>query len=382
MTEEDPPLRVIVVSHDSFWPLKGGGGLRVYWVVKSLVNRGHDVVVTAPLESTQGLEDSFPGLNLLNLGKVTRFTRKKEFNYLKLMIKIFTRLWREEADVIYAHNFVAALPSYLVGRTRGIPLVFDMDDLMTGLSEYKMVSRWAPRLEFLLARKTDRLIVMSKALEEEAKKLGAKTSIECIPHGVNLALFKPTEATKDSSILFIGGIEKHDGVTLIPLAAKKVISVFPEIKFVIIGQGRDLPLVKKLVVENNLTSSFEFQDWVDHEEVPRYVAKARIGLVTHLKSLATDIALVLKGLEFMAMETPIIVPDLRGMREEVGNNERGLTFSCGNRDDLAEKIIFLLKRPEMQEQMGKNGRMYVEAKHNWMTNASKIVDVCEKILSV
>ena len=78
------------------------------------------------------------------------------------------------------------------------------------------------------------------------------------------------------------------------------------------------------------------------------------------------------------MEVPLIVPDLRGMKEEVGDNERGLTFKCGNSDDLAEKILFLLNRPAVRQQMGKNGRSYVETQHDWVSNANKIVDVCER----
>ena len=271
-------MRIIVVSHDSFWPLKGGGGLRVYWVTKSLLDRGHTITALAPLESPQGLEECFLKLNLVNLGKLTRFTRRKELNYVKLMIKVFVALWRQDADIIYAHNFVAALPSYLVARLKGIPLVFDMDDLMTGLSSYNIIAKWGPRFELLLARKADSLIVMSKALADEVRKHRLGRRIEYIPHGVNLTLFRPLNTPKNSSILFMGGLERHDGVHLIPLAAKQVLAVLPNIKFVIVGEGRYLPLLRELVAKEGLAANFEFHSWVSHRRDPTVRGASAYGV--------------------------------------------------------------------------------------------------------
>lgn len=58
-------MRITVVSHDTFWPLRGGGGIRVYWLVKKLLERDHEVTVIAPYTSTDGLEEEFPRLKAL-----------------------------------------------------------------------------------------------------------------------------------------------------------------------------------------------------------------------------------------------------------------------------------------------------------------------------
>ncbi len=80
----------------------------------------------------------------------------------------------------------------------------------------------------------------------------------------------------------------------------------------------------------------------------------------------------------MAMELPVIAPDLRGMREEVGNSERGLLFKQGDYESLAEKIILLLRNPEQQKKMGGNGINYVLKYCDWNKNAEEIVGVCVK----
>ena len=61
-------MKIVVVSHDSFWPLRGGGGIRVYWLVKSLYESGHDVTVIAPFLGA-GFEREFPDVKVIDLGK-------------------------------------------------------------------------------------------------------------------------------------------------------------------------------------------------------------------------------------------------------------------------------------------------------------------------
>ena len=133
-------LKIVVISHDSFWPLRGGGGIRVYWVIKKMLEKRHDVVVLAPLLSTEGLNKEFPNLKIRNLGKISRFTKHKELTYLKLIFKILYELLKIKSDIIYAHNVVAGFPSWFIAKFKKIPFVFDMDDIQTGLSKNKFVS--------------------------------------------------------------------------------------------------------------------------------------------------------------------------------------------------------------------------------------------------
>ena len=123
-------MKIAVVSHDSFWPLKGGGGIRVFWVTKKMVERNHKITIIAPFSSTNGLNNDFASIEIISLGKVTRFVKFKEAVYLFLMIKIFFKLLRKQFDLICAHNVVAGLPSLLFAKLKGIPIVFDMDDIL------------------------------------------------------------------------------------------------------------------------------------------------------------------------------------------------------------------------------------------------------------
>jgi len=369
-------MKITIVSHDSFWPLRGGGGLRVYWVVKKLNDLGHQVTVLAPFLSTKGIQNEFPAVKFVNLGNISRFQKNKEKKYLILGFKILKKLMKLKSDIMYAHNVVSAFPSLIVSKLKNIPLVYDIDDFIMGLSSNKMIKKYGPFVECFTARHSAKVISMSSSLKDELVKRRVR-KVECVSHGVDLNLFKPKKVKKEDLVVYMGGVEKHDGVPLIPLAAKKIIRYFPDMKFMVIGIGSDLERVKDLVNKLSLNDNFIFKGWTDHREIPKFLAKARIGLVTHYHSLATDIALVLKGFEYMAMELPVIAPDLRGMKEELGENERGLIFKCGDADSLAGKIVFLLRNQKLQKELGKRGREFVLENCDWEKNALKIAKLCE-----
>ena len=374
-------MKIAVVSHDSFWPLKGGGGIRVYWVVKKLIEKGHEVTVVAPFNDLQGFKEEFPTIKVKNLGQFSRFSKYKELQYSKLTIKILFSLLMLKLDGIYAHNIVAAWPSYLISKIKKIPIIFDMDDILTGLSKNKSIQTIGKKIEFFVAKQATCLIVMSQSLKKELIKTDITREIHVVFHGVNLSKFYPKGIQKKDKIIYTGGIESHDGTVLIPESALIIFKNYPNIKFEIIGDGSQLTNLITLVEKNHIIKNFNFITWVDHEKIPDYLDEAQIGIITHFRTLATEICLVLKGLEYMAMGLPVVAPDLPGMREEFGNNERGLLFEPDNPRDFAKKILTLLSDEQLRIKLGKAGMEFVKQNCNWEENAKKIVEISEDCIN-
>ncbi|MBR9699268.1 glycosyltransferase family 4 protein [Candidatus Woesearchaeota archaeon] len=370
-------MNIIVVSHDSFWPLRGGGGLRVYWIVKKLLERKHDVTVIAPFLSLKGVEKEFPKATLVNIGKVSRFVKKKEWVYLKTGLRIFKELRKRKADIVLAHNVVSAFPSLIYSKLKKVPLVYDIDDFTMGLSKYKLVEKYGPLLECYVARHSDKVIAAYSELKRQLRKRNVH-NITIVRHGVNLKLFGPRKGKRKEMVVYMGGVEPHDGTLLIPYAAQQVLKKFPTMTFIIIGDGRDFENLRQLVKRLRLEKHFVFKGWTPHHNIPPILAQAKVGLVTHLRSLATDICLPLKGYEYMAMELPFIAPDLNGMMREVGDTKRALIFSAGDADDLGKSIIRLLESATLRKEITGRGRKFVLKECDWPINAEKIVKICEQ----
>lgn len=374
-------MKIAVVSHDSFWPVKGGGGIRVFWVVKKLVEKGHEVMVIAPFNDMEGLRDEFPTIQIKNLGKYSRFSKYKEIKYSKLIFKIFMALLRSDIDGIYAHNIVAAYPSSILSKIKRIPLIFDMDDILTGLSQNKFVRHFGQKIEFGVAKKATCLITMSDSLKQGLIKNKINRNINVVFHGVDSSKFYPKGTIKKKKVVYIGGIESHDGTILIPEIAIPIIEKYPDIQFEIIGEGSQLNKLINKVEEYGIMKNFNFITWIDHTKIPEQLDEAIIGLITHFKTPATEICLVLKGLEYMAMGLPVIAPDLPGMKEEFGDNERGLLFEPDNPRDLTKKLLILLQDESLRINLGKAGIVFVQQNCNWGENAKKIVEISEDCIN-
>lgn len=373
---------IFVISHDIFWPLKGGGGVRVYWVVNSLIKKIKNIKIIAPFSTYEG--SGFEKLKIFSLGKADRFNKNKEFRYVIQMFQIFFILLFNKFDVIYAHNIVAALPSLLIAKLKRKKLVFDMDDILTGLSGSKIVRKIGESIEFFVARNADVTIAMSNALKNELEKHGAKNVVK-IFHGVDIERFKQYRERKILAnkkiinLVYMGGIEKHDGAILIPSAIKMVITKYKKVHVNILGQGSQLELLKNKVKKLKLDKYFTFFPWMEQKKTPEFLSNQDIGLVTHFKTPATDICLVLKGLEYMACGLPVIAPDLLGMKEEIGDNERGVLFKTGNYKDLANEILFLINNQKQWPKIRSNANKFINKNANWQKNANNITQTCIKI---
>ena len=67
----------------------------------------------------------------------------------------------------------------------------------------------------------------------------------------------------------------------------------------------------------------------------------------------------------MACGKPVIASDSPGVRSVVTDSEDGLLIKPGDSADLVEKINDLLFDPNLRQEMGKRGRVKVEAKYSW-----------------
>lgn len=81
----------------------------------------------------------------------------------------------------------------------------------------------------------------------------------------------------------------------------------------------------------------------------------------------------------MACGKPIIVSDCPAQKNVVLETDCGLIHDSGNEEDLARKILYLYKNPEIQEQMGLNGKKAVLEKYNWETASKNLINLYKKI---
>ena len=86
--------------------------------------------------------------------------------------------------------------------------------------------------------------------------------------------------------------------------------------------------------------------------------------------------------EAFSTGTPALVSNLGSMAEIIKVNKTGLHFESGNKDDLIEKVEYLLNNPTATRSMGYNARQEYLAKYTSEINVLKLLDIYSKAISM
>ncbi len=250
---------------------------------------------------------------------------------------------------------------------------------------------------FLSKRFIDANIVISRAIERSLieNHLTLQDKVYLIYNGVDpdeLLKCSYTEAQviiekliniKLSSKSVVGmvadySIEK-DHKTFVK-AADLVCQQNPDVIFLIVGSERKffgkgikedvLRIIESLKLKNNVFLLDKC--FYATEVIPRF----DIGvLCSHNEGLGNVI------IEYMIAGIPVIGTNTEGIAEVIRDGITGYLIPLDGHNELADKIVFLLKNPKVRIKMGLEGKKYAVEKFslsNWVKN---IVNLYSKILS-
>jgi glycosyltransferase involved in cell wall biosynthesis len=81
-------------------------------------------------------------------------------------------------------------------------------------------------------------------------------------------------------------------------------------------------------------------------------------------------------LEAMALRRPVVVPDVDGCVEAVGDHRNGFIYRHGDLDDLAEKTMAAL----VDQKCGQRARERVLAEYDWRVIVPKLDAIYSRLL--
>jgi len=294
-------------------------------------------------------------------------------------------------DIIYgsAPLIASSIPSLIARKIKKKPLIIDWDDSFMDFTKrkpkYWEVGYW----EYKAIKEADKVVVVSKKLDEIATKLrGSSRDICRIPNGVDVGLFNPMNYKKERARIrekycvknnevivgFFGYIPKlKEGGFVGSEIAKTSLNLVKRhnirnIKFLIIGFGDGISLFKKYVKKHELDHYFIFEDFIPHQEIPRYISSMDIGVVPFAKTFTGLARSSCKIKEFMAMGIPVISVDF-------GENKRDLAGGAGflieDNRFIEDAILFLLENRGLRKKIGRKAWKKAKARFDFGTLKKK-----------
>ena len=175
-------------------------------------------------------------------------------------------------------------------------------------------------------------------------------------------------------MLFVGRLTKEKNIPNLLNAVPKVLGVFPNTLFIIVGKGDERPNLKKLTVDLGIEENVIFTGAVPDVADYYYLSDLLV-----LPSNHEGRAIVL--IEAMACGKPVISTDVGGTRDVIVDGKNGFIVPLGDSDAISQKIILLLSNPKKMISMGEIGQEFVIKTQDIKKNAYMLREIFDKTIS-
>jgi glycosyltransferase involved in cell wall biosynthesis len=278
--------------------------------------------------------------------------------------KLYRLIRQEKPDIVHTHMAKAGTLGRLAAKLAGASTIVHTFHGHVFHSYFGIVkTKVFIIIERLLALLTTQIVAVSPSQKEELLryKIAPCKKVTCIPLGLELDLFLKAEKEKGQLRTELNLEQNHKLVgiiaRLVPVkghsfllaAAPMVISIFPRVKFLVVGDG---PLRKEL---EDLADQLGLQRNVIFLGFRKDLSKIYADLdVVVLTSLNEGLPVAI--IEGMTAAKPVVAFDVGGVKDLVQDNITGILVPFGEVHKLADSIIHLLKDPQECERLGQNAR--------------------------
>ena len=285
----------------------------------------------------------------------------------------------EDFDVIHAHDHWTFPAAIAAKRATGKPLVVHVHITEFDKSGGLGIDQRVYDMERAGMHEADLVIVVSNFIKRRLMEQYAvpEWKIRVIhnaaePVDTNIDHDASRIKETDKVVLFIGRVTLQKGPDYFVEAARKVLDIDPNVKFIMGGTGDMLPRMIERAAQLGISDKFIFTGFVSREEVQRL---NRIADVFVMPSVSEPFGLV--PLEAMAQETPAIISRQSGV-SEVLNHVLKVDFWDVN--DIANKILAVLHYQTMRHQLKEHGSVEVRSM-TWDAPAAKCVSVYNELMN-
>ncbi len=363
----------------------GGAQENTLFTVRGLLEHGHDVVLlTGPSPGPEGellATESVPGLRLVVEPNLVR--NLSPVADLKAY-RSLTRTFREgEFDIVHTHSSKAGVLGRLAAAKAGTPIIIHT---VHGQAFHPYQTWWRNQLyihaERLAARASHRIFAVAQAMIDQcvAARVAPADKYRVVYSGMDISTFLdskpdpklrarlgiPENAPVVGKIARLFELKGHEYLIA---AAPRIVAEFPEVRFLIVGDGMLREELERQIAGVGLSDNFVFTGLVPPADIPRYTA-----LMDVLAHLSLREGLPRTVVQALGTGIPAVGFALDGTPEVILDGTTGHLCDAGDVTTVGDAILALLRDPEQRIRMGTKGRELVRARFPWQ----RMVQVIEE----
>jgi glycosyltransferase involved in cell wall biosynthesis len=301
-------------------------------------------------------------------------------------------------DLVYATSppLFAGAAGLAAATLRRIPFVFEVRDLwpesavaLGELSNSRAISA-AEKLEQLLYRRATRVVAVTRGIQARLSERGLPESkLAFIPNGANTDHFRFDPAGRqavraelglqDAFVAMYAGIHGIAQGLETLLQAAEILRDTPAVQFVFVGEGPKKAEIAQRAEVMRLPN-VRFLPEIASASIPAYLSAADATIVPLRDEPVFRGALPSKMFEAWACARPTVL-SVSGEAEQV-LTEAGAGIAVPPEDPaaLAGALLHLRNHPEQAQQMGQQGRSYVQAHYSRHSQARALESLLENVI--
>jgi glycosyltransferase involved in cell wall biosynthesis len=302
--------------------------------------------VKDPDPASRTLEESGIGLTYLHRSALNPLTVT---SFLKVISK-------EHADVIHLHGWIAANFGRFAGRMLGVPTIMHEHGVDP---KFPLSQRIADRL---LSPFNHTVIAVSESVRKFliANRSVPPAKIRVIYNGAPTDEFAPADAREVAGareelgipngmhvVGTVGRLDTQKGITYFLRAARQVMDILPDVRFVIVGDGPKREELESEAQDLGLDSCVRFTGHRSDVSVIQSLMDLQV-----FPSLWEGVPLTV--FEAMAMGRAIVSTNVDGLAEVLEDGKNALIVAPADSEQLATGMMRLLSDRRLAERLGRN----------------------------
>lgn len=359
------------------------GGLQK--LIIDLIDHASDVEMTAVAVMSGGdcqrhFEARCPTVVIGNLNN-DAFSNKFWFRPTPI-IRLAHKIRQIQPNIVQTHTFSAAVVGRSAAKLAGVPVI--IDTLHNTYDWKRSMDLYSDRL---LAQFTDRIVCVSQSVRNYAVAQNPAipaSKYQVIYNGIDTKRYHPRSNREEiltrfgigSETLVVGSVSrlvKQKRITDLIAAASDVVRHFPDVHFLVVGDGPAAEGLIRNVRDRGLEESVTFTGAIqDTENI--YPACNVFTQLAEREGFGLSMA------EAMASGTAVVAANTGAIAEIVQHDRNGLLYKVGDIQGLANNICTLLSSAERRMALGKQAIQDIESNFNIASVSPKYSELWSELL--
>lgn len=307
----------------------------------------------------------------------------------RALVALYRVIKEGRYHIIHAHSSKAGVLGRLAAKWVGTPVILYTPHGFAFRSVRSKLICWAYiQIERLCALWTDRIICVSSTEKEEALKsrIAPVDKLVVIENGLDLTEFvqlmdplakkRQLDIDPHSPIVgTMGRLSWDKGIRYFLEAAAKVSTAYPEVQFLIVGDGEARKDLELLATNLGISSQTVFTGF-------RSGSLEILALMDVFVLPSPHEAMPYTVLEAMASEKPVVAIEGTGAQDAVQQGKTGLLVPPRDPEALAAAVIAMLRDKARAQAMGLAGREVVESRFTLAQMARRTEELYTTLLEM